>query len=117
VIIPALQIPLYLETLVFPLEIFEERGDRIAAIVDKLELLVMIQREQIIGIGSWKHIKRLRLCKREYGTQPASVAYKPKSMFPIAEDCRTTYLDGTTYFPHMAHCLAYEPGLRRGNAS
>ena len=41
--------------------VLEEKSEAPAATVTQVELLALIAKEQVIGIGSWNRIKRLRL--------------------------------------------------------
>ena len=45
--------------MVFPVEILAEKGDRIMLRMDRIQLLALIAKEGVIGIGSRNRIKRL----------------------------------------------------------
>lgn len=60
-IIPSRKLLAYFPTLTFPIPVFEEQSDRIARSVNHTELLALVAKEQVIGVGNWKRIKRLRL--------------------------------------------------------
>jgi len=60
-IIPSHKLTAYLDTLPFPVEILEERGNRVVRVEDRAGLLGLIEAEAVIGIGSWKRIRHLRL--------------------------------------------------------
>ena len=60
-IIPSRKLIAYFEKLIFPVVVLEERSDAPAATVTQVELLALIAKEQVIGIGSWNRIKRFRL--------------------------------------------------------
>ncbi len=59
-IIAAHNIPKYLHSLQFPLDVLEETGTRVSMRVDRPILMALIESRSVIGIGTWKTIKRLR---------------------------------------------------------
>lgn len=61
VIIPSHKLPAYFQSLQFPVQILEEKGDRIARIEDRAGLLMLIEADVVIGVGTWKRLRRLRL--------------------------------------------------------
>lgn len=62
-IISAKRLTAYFPAMVFPVEILAERGDRIMLRMDRIQLLALIAKEGVIGIGSRNRIKRLRVNK------------------------------------------------------
>lgn len=53
----------YRRSFVFPLQILEERSDRVALTVQAAEFYYLIEKNAIIGVGSWKTIKKVRLSR------------------------------------------------------
>jgi hypothetical protein len=61
VIIPSRKLLPYFPNLCFPVNLLEEKSDKVVASLSSVELLALVAKEQVIGIGSWNRIKRLRL--------------------------------------------------------
>lgn len=61
VIIKASNIVKYFGTLTFPVQVREERSERVALSATRDELLSLIHLGKVIGVGSWKQIRHIRL--------------------------------------------------------
>ena len=59
--IPPKSLPKYLHSIDFPVNILAETGDVIARTVTRPELQALIDTGSVIGIGSWKRIRKFRM--------------------------------------------------------
>lgn len=60
-IIPAKKLFPYLNGINFPIEILDETGSRVVSHEDRRGLIGLIQIEAVVGIGSWKSIRKILL--------------------------------------------------------
>ncbi len=112
-IIPSKKLVHYLDGLNFPVSILGEKSDDVLMRADRQTFLTLIAAGVVIGIGSWKRIKRLRMIVPQR-------AFKVKSQYrrlPVSEDSytwETTRIPGggITYEPHRQHCEAFSPTNR-----
>jgi hypothetical protein len=115
VIIPSCKLSAYLDGIQFPVQILEEKGDRVARIEDREGLLELIEVDAVIGIGSWNRIRHLRLNRpvEELATLRVKLRVLPfatasKTVFPLRLD------DGhRVHTFHGRRCSAYRQGRER----
>lgn len=118
-IIPSQSLRSYLKTLQFPVEILEEKGQNVARIEDRRGLLVLIDVGAVIGIGTWKRIRHLRLNRP---TESMAALRVKLQVSPMAAASRTTFelqLDSgqRVHSFHGQRCLAYRQGRERLDVS
>jgi hypothetical protein len=63
-LIPGLKLLTYLPGIEFPVDVLAEESDRVVKRATRDELLYMIQNGLVVGVGSWKRIRHLRVCRQ-----------------------------------------------------
>ncbi len=114
-IIPSHKIPDYFASLEFPVQVLEEKGDRVVRIEGPQGLMELIEVDAVIGVGSWKRIRHLRLNRPVEAL--ASLRIKLQIQ-PVAAASKTTFalqLDSGRRVQsfHGRSCAGYRQGRQR----
>ena len=111
-IIAARNLSGYFKTLQFPVEILEEKGDRVARVESRRGLLALIEVEAVIGIGTWNRIRHLRLNR----PIEALAELRIKLQYPVTLPASTTVVTQQLECGRRVHsfdgqrCVAYREG-------
>jgi hypothetical protein len=115
VIISSRKLGAYLDGLSFPVQVLEEKGDRVARVEDRQGLLTLIEAEAVIGIGSWRRIHHLRLNRP---AEELPLLRIEQRVLPLSLASKTVFLlrldDGRRVHTfHGRRCSAYRRGRER----